>query len=80
MSRRKPGSVLHDPELVGERVLRMVSDQAITSASGKVMKLAIDTVCIHGDTPAAVSLARSVRQRLDHAKVKVAAFAGAKPN
>ena len=80
VSRRKPGAVLHDPELVGERVLRMVSDQAITSASGKVMKLAIDTVCIHGDTPAAVSLARSVRQRLDHAKVKVAAFAGAKPN
>jgi 5-oxoprolinase (ATP-hydrolysing) subunit A len=77
VSRRKPGAVLHDPELVGERVLRMVADQAITSVSGKVMKLAVDTICIHGDTPTAVSLARAVRQRLEGAKVKLAPFAAA---
>ena len=80
MSRRKPGSVLHDPVVVGERVLRMVTDQAITSVSGKVMKLAIDTVCIHGDTPAAVSLAKAVRERLDAAKIKVAPFAPTRRN
>jgi UPF0271 protein len=80
VSRRKPGAVLHDPELVAERALRMVVDQAITSVSGKVRKIAIDTICIHGDTPAAVSLARAVRRRLDDADVKVAPFAGARRN
>jgi UPF0271 protein len=80
VSRRKPGAVLHDPELVAERVLRMVVDQAITSVTGKTKKLAIDTICIHGDTPTAVSLAKAVRGRLDHAKVKVAPFAAARPH
>jgi UPF0271 protein len=80
VSRRKPGSVLHDPDLVAARVQKMVADQAITCVSGKVRKVAIDTVCIHGDTPAAVSLAKAVRQRLDKAKVEVAAFAGARRN
>ena len=77
MSRRKPGAVLHDPEFVALRVKRMVEEQAITSVSGKVKKIAIDTVCIHGDTPAAVSLAKAVRQRLDQAKIKVSAFSAA---
>jgi len=78
MSRRKPGSVLHDPDFVAERVRRMIEDQAVTSVSGKVMKIAIDTVCIHGDTPAAVSLAKAVRKRLEAAKIAVAPFSGAK--
>jgi 5-oxoprolinase (ATP-hydrolysing) subunit A len=78
VSRRKPGAVLHDPEMVAERVKRMVEDQAITSVSGKVKKIAIDTVCIHGDTPAAVSLAKAVRGRLDQAKIKVSAFSAAR--
>ncbi len=68
------------PRLVAERVLRMVVDQAITSVTGKTKKLAIDTICIHGDTPTAVSLAKAVRGRLDHAKVKVAPFAAARPH
>jgi len=77
VSRRKPGSVLHEPALVAERVRRMVEEQAVTSVNGKVLKTPIDTVCIHGDTPAAVSLAKAVRGRLDQAKVKVAAFSTA---
>ncbi|MFI5014007.1 MAG: LamB/YcsF family protein [Hyphomicrobiales bacterium] len=77
VSRRKPGSVLHDPKLVAERVRKMVEEQAITSVSGKVKKTRIDTVCIHGDTPAAVSLAKAVRERLDKAKIEVATFATA---
>ncbi|SEC96060.1 UPF0271 protein [Rhizobiales bacterium GAS188] len=74
VSRRKPGSVLHDPDLVAKRVQRMVEEQAVTSVTGKVMKTPVHTICIHGDTPSAVSLATAVRERLDRAKIKVAAF------
>jgi len=65
MSRSKPGSVLHDSREIAERVLRMVRDQAVVSASGKVLKMPIDTICVHGDTPGAVSIARAVRSTLE---------------
>lgn len=65
MSRSKPGSVLHDSKEIAERVLRMVRDQAVVSASGKVLKMPVDTICVHGDTPGAVSIARAVRSTLE---------------
>ena len=65
MSRSKPGSVLHDSKAIAERVLRMVQDQAVVSASGKVLRMPIDIICVHGDTPGAVSIARAVRSTLE---------------
>jgi 5-oxoprolinase (ATP-hydrolysing) subunit A len=78
VSRIKPGAVLHDAPMVAQRVQRMVEEQAVTTISGKKLKVAIDTVCIHSDTPAAVELARAVRARLDRAKIKVAPFKAGK--
>src|SRR5579872_3812537 len=74
MSRKKPGSVLHDPKQIAERVVRMVQDGAVISATGKVMKMRTDTVCIHGDTPGAVDIARGVRKALKDAGIEVAPF------
>jgi UPF0271 protein len=74
MSRRKPGSVLHDPVAIAARVVRMVQDGAVIAASGKVMKMRTDTVCIHGDTPGAVGIAQGVRQALKEAGIEVAPF------
>lgn len=71
VSRKLPGAVIHDPEAVIERVLRMVQDGAITSQSGKRMLLRIDSVLVHGDTPGAAGLASLVRERLQHAGVQV---------
>ncbi len=76
MSRSKPGSVLHDAPQIAQRVVRMVQDGAITAASGKVIKVKIDTVCIHGDTPGAVDIARQVRAELEHSGITVAPFSG----
>jgi len=74
MSRRKPGSVLHDAKAIAQRVVRMVQDGAVISASGKAIKMRTDTVCIHGDTPGAVDIARGVRQALKEAGIDVAPF------
>jgi UPF0271 protein len=74
VSRKKPGSVLHDPRQIAERVVRMVQDGAVVSITGKVMKMRTDTVCIHGDTPGAVEIARGVRQALKDAGIEVAPF------
>src|SRR3569832_2110963 len=64
VSRKKPGAVLHDAKEIAERVVRMVQDGAVTSVTGKVLKTHIDTICIHGDNPTAVEIARGVRKAL----------------
>jgi 5-oxoprolinase (ATP-hydrolysing) subunit A len=74
VSRRKPGAVLHDPKAIAERVLRMVEDGNVVSVTGKVIKMRMDTVCIHGDTPGAVEIARGIRQTLKNAGIEVAPF------
>src|SRR4051812_14656861 len=74
VSRSKPGSVLHDPREIADRVVRMVQDGAVISVTGKVMKMKTDTVCIHGDTAGAVEIAREVRTALGVAGITVAPF------
>jgi UPF0271 protein len=44
------------------------------SVTGKVIKMRTDTVCIHGDTPGAVDIARGVREALNDASIEVAPF------
>ena len=62
--RSMKGSLLHDPALVGERTLRMVVDRELVSINGKKIPIRADTICIHGDNAAAVSLGRAVRKTL----------------
>ena len=75
-SRKLPGSVLHDAEAAAERVLRTLEDRAVTTVSGKRIPVEIDTICVHGDEPTAVAMARTVRARLERAGVTIAPFAG----
>lgn len=69
VSRKLPGAMLHDAGEAAERMLRMVSDGAIECASGKRIKVDIDTICVHGDNPAAVAMAGAVRGALEQAGI-----------
>jgi 5-oxoprolinase (ATP-hydrolysing) subunit A len=71
VSRKTPGAVIHDAERAATRVRAMVEDGAIHAESGKRLKVRIDTVCVHGDNPAAVTMARAVRETLDKAGIKI---------
>ena len=71
VSRKLPGAVLHDPEEAAARVLAMVREGAIISNSGKRIPVSIDTVCVHGDNPAAVAMAGQVRDKLEKAGIAV---------
>src|SRR5262249_34323939 len=70
-SRKIPGAVLHDPEEIKNRVVRMVLDEEIVSRTGKHLKRKLDSLCVHGDEPTAVLAARGVRQGLEAAGVRV---------
>jgi UPF0271 protein len=70
-SRKVPGAVLHDPEVVRERVVDMVLNEEIVSRNGKALRLRLDTLCVHGDEPSGVIVARAARQGLEAAGVRV---------
>jgi len=75
VSRRLPGAVLHDPEQVAERMLQLVQTGTLPSISGQTVRIQADSICVHGDSPGAVGMARSVRERLTRAGVALEAFA-----
>ncbi|PPK93141.1 UPF0271 protein [Kineococcus xinjiangensis] len=75
--RGREGAVLHDPAVVAERVVRMVTTGEVAAADGTLLPVLVDSVCVHGDTPGAVDMARAVRAALERAGVRIAAFAGA---
>ena len=74
VSRRKPGAVLHDAGEVAERMLRWVQEGVVTAIDGSTVRLQAESICVHGDSPGAVAMARQVRERLAAAGVTVAAF------
>lgn len=71
VDRRRPGAVIHDPGRAAARMVEMVRAGAIIAKSGKRIPTRIDTICLHGDTPEAVGIARAVRAALEGAGVEV---------
>jgi 5-oxoprolinase (ATP-hydrolysing) subunit A len=71
VSRRKPDAVIHDPAAVVERVTRMAREQQVVAVDGSVVRLNVDTICVHGDTPGAAELASRIRKALVGAGVQV---------
>lgn len=72
VDRSKPGAVLHDAATAAPRILDMLEAGAIIAQSGKHIPCQIDTICLHGDTPGAVIIARELRQHLMGAGVTIA--------
>ncbi len=73
------GAVLHDPDEVAARVVRLVTEGTVVADDGTVVEVAARSVCTHGDTPGAVSIARAVRSALEAAGVVVEPFAAPAP-
>ncbi|MDD8023728.1 MAG: LamB/YcsF family protein [Paracoccaceae bacterium] len=72
VDRARPGAVLHDPAVAAARILEMLHAGAIIARSGHQIAARIDTVCLHGDTPEALVMARALRAALQGAGVTLA--------
>jgi len=70
-SRRKPGAVIHDPDVVVARAVRMVKERSVVAIDGSVVPLEADTICVHGDTPGSDDLAARIRAGLEAAGIVV---------
>lgn len=75
VSRRLAGSVLHDPAEIAARMLRFARERKVQTIDGTDIALDASSICVHGDTPAAVEIARAVRAALEEAGITLASFA-----
>lgn len=76
VTRGQPGAMVHDPAEAAERMVRFVREGAIIANSGKVIPAACDSICLHGDGPEAVAIARAVRGALTADGVALEAMEG----
>jgi UPF0271 protein len=71
VSRSLPGAVLGDAKAAAERVIRLAEEGVIESINGKALHLGARIVCVHGDSPAAVAMAESIRTALENRGISV---------
>lgn len=76
VSRSEPGAMIEDADVAAGRVVEMVEAGAIIARDGTRLPTPIDSICVHGDGPHAIAIARTVRAALERAGVTVAPFAG----
>ena len=74
LDRSFSGAIINDAKLAGRRVAQMIKEGAIITQSGKRIKTPVDTVCVHGDTPNAISIALSVRNAIVTSGIVVRKF------
>jgi UPF0271 protein len=71
LPRSEPGAVLTDPEEVARQVRSLVTDGEVIASDGSRIAVSFGTLCVHGDTPGAVTLATRIRQELGALGVSV---------
>lgn len=72
--RTQSNSMIHDPEEGARRVLQMIEQGVTIATDGTEIEIQADTVCIHGDQPAAVAFAKRLRQKLQEQEVKISSI------
>ncbi len=68
VSRHRDGAVLNDEEALAQAE-RLMDKQEVVSESGAVLSMTADSLCVHGDSPGAVAMARQIRLALTHRKL-----------
>ncbi|MCO6556867.1 MAG: LamB/YcsF family protein [Gilliamella sp.] len=80
VSRKEVGAVLHDPDLVAERMLQLVNDGGVMSIEGQFVRIEAGSICVHGDSAGALGMAQKVRQKLQQNGIHIASFAKSNNN
>ena len=74
VKRGTPGALITDPASAAAKALRIVREGVVTSIDGAEVEMHADTLCLHGDNPHALGIARAVREALEAAGVSVRAL------
>lgn len=74
VSRREAASVLHDAQLIAHRMLQLITQGGVTSIEGQFTPIKADSICVHGDSPGAIEMARQIRNVLEEKGVTIQSF------
>ena len=73
--RYEPGAVLHDPEDVAKRMLNFARTGIVTAHDGTDIRIEAQSICVHGDSPGAVAMAKAIRRLFEAENIRVKPFA-----
>ena len=71
VSRKTPGSVIHDLRQVEKRIEQLVNEGTITTVNGETLPLEFDSIMLHGDSPGALEIAKTVSGTLMRLGVQI---------
>lgn len=77
--RSKPGAMIHDSEAAAARLIDFLTTGLMPTLEGKPIPLEAHSICVHGDSPGAVAMARHIRQALEAKGIALEPFLGRKP-
>jgi len=72
VSRKEPGAVLREPQVVSDRIVKMVKEGKVVARDGSEIEINADTVCLHGDNPAALTLVKTIRETCAVSGIEIA--------
>ena len=78
VSRAIPGAVIHDSNICNKRVLKMINEGSVTGIDGSEIKIEAESICIHGDNPSAIEMAKSLKEYLEENKITIQALSNDK--
>ena len=78
VSRTEPGAVLHDPQAVAARVLRLVQTGQVEAIDGNLVTVDAQSICFHGDSQGSIDMARAARELLESSGITISAFASSR--
>jgi UPF0271 protein len=76
VDRRQPGAVLVDIGAIATRCVVLATEGRVRAVDGRVLRMPVDSICVHGDSPGAVAVALAVRSALTDAGVALGPFSG----
>ncbi len=74
VSRREAGAVLHDTQLIAQRMLQLTREGTLEAIDGSLIKVDAQSICVHGDSPGAVAIAREIRRAFEADGIAVRSF------
>lgn len=72
VNRSLPGAFVKDPKEAIPRVIKMIKEGKVTTASGKEIDIVADSICVHGDNPKAIEFVSQIREGLKEAGINIA--------
>jgi UPF0271 protein len=74
VSRRDPGAVLHDTQLIARRTLQLAREGTLEAIDGSTIKIDAQSICVHGDSPGAVAIAQEIRRAFEADGIAIRSF------